>query len=130
MGVWSTNAERRRILPGLRTPLRNQARPRNADLRRIELITTIRIVGLAMASGTRKSKCEFRRIVASEPVSAPELETVERLLARFVALTYAAEHPDLFGGGTVEPPGGQNFSSAAVPLVAQTVLSTEAAQYE
>jgi hypothetical protein len=83
-----------------------------------------------MASGTRKSKCRFRRIVASEPVSAPELETAERLLARFVALAYAAEQPDLFAGGTAEPPGGETFSSSAVPLVAQTVSSTEVAQYE
>ena len=67
----------------------------------------------------------------SEPVSAPELETAERLLARLVALAYAAEHPDAFAAGTIEPPGGPTFSSSsAVPLVAQTVSSTEVAQYE
>jgi len=83
-----------------------------------------------MPSGTRKSKCTFRRIAAPQPVSAPEFETAERLLARFVALEYAAEHPDLFAGGTTEPPGGQTFSSSAVPLIAQTLSSTEVAQYE
>ena len=79
-----------------------------------------------MASGTRKSKCTFRRIAASQPVSAAELETAEQLLARFVALAYAAENPDLFPGGIAEPHGGQT-SSSAVPLVAPTVSSTEAA---
>jgi hypothetical protein len=83
-----------------------------------------------MPSGTRKSKCTFRSIVALEPISAAELDTAERLLARFVALTYAAEYPDLFTPGTVEPPSGPAFSSSAVPLVAQTVSSTEVAQYE
>ena len=49
-----------------------------------------------MPSETRKLKCTFRSIVAPEPISASELDTAERLLARFVALAYAAEHPDLF----------------------------------
>ena len=83
-----------------------------------------------MASGTRKSKCTFRRIAASQPVSAAELETAEQLLARFVALAYAAENPDLFPGGIAEPPGGQTFPASAVPLLAPTVSSTEAAQNE
>ena len=83
-----------------------------------------------MPSGTRKSKCTFRRIAVPQPVSASESETAERLLARFVALAYTAEHPDLFAAGTTEPPDGPTFSSSAVPLVAQTVSSTEAAQYE
>jgi len=83
-----------------------------------------------MPSGTRKSKCTFRRTVASEPISASELETAERLLARFVALAYAAEHPDLFKAGTIEALGGPTFSSSAVSLVAQTVSSIEVAQYE
>jgi len=37
------------------------------------------------------------------------MDTAERLLARFVALAYAAEHPDLFTPGTDEPPGGAEF---------------------
>jgi hypothetical protein len=49
-----------------------------------------------MTDGGGKSKCTFRRIVAPELISASELETVERLLARFVALAYAADNPDLF----------------------------------
>jgi hypothetical protein len=83
-----------------------------------------------MPSGTRKSKCTFRRIVAPEPISAPELETAERLLARFVALAYASEHPDLFTPGTDEPPSRPTFSSSAVTLVARTVSAAEVAQYE
>jgi hypothetical protein len=83
-----------------------------------------------MPSGNRKSKCAFRSIVASEPISASELETAERLLARFVALAYAAEHPDLFAVGTVEPLGGPAFSSSAVPLGTQAASSIEVAQYE
>ena len=56
-----------------------------------------------MPGGTRKSKCTFSRIVAPEPISTSELETAERLLARFVALAYAGEHPDLFTPGRDEP---------------------------
>ena len=81
-----------------------------------------------MPSG--KSKCTFRRIVAPEPISAPELDTAERLLARFVALAYAAEHPDLFTSGTGEPPNRPIFAGSAVPLVAQTASTTEVAQHE
>ena len=49
-----------------------------------------------MPAGARKSKFAFRRILAPEPISAAELNAVERLLARFVALAYAGDHPDLF----------------------------------
>jgi hypothetical protein len=83
-----------------------------------------------MPSGTRKSKCTFRRIAAPEHISASELDTVERLLARFVALAYAGEHPDLFTSRTDEPPSGPTLSSSAVTLVARTVSVAEVAQYE
>ena len=82
-----------------------------------------------MSSGTRKSKCTFRGIVAPEPISASELGTAERLLARFVALAYASDHPDLFTPGTDEPPDGP-LSSSAVTLVARTASLAEVAQYE
>ncbi|MBM3738739.1 MAG: hypothetical protein FJW39_23425 [Acidobacteria bacterium] len=49
-----------------------------------------------MPAATRKSKCTFRRIVASDPVSPAQLEAAERILARFVALAYAGDHPNLF----------------------------------
>ena len=49
-----------------------------------------------MPTRAGEKKCAFRRTVAAEPISAPELETAERLLARFVALAYAGDHPDLF----------------------------------
>jgi hypothetical protein len=83
-----------------------------------------------MPSGTRKSKCTFRKIVASEPSSVSELDTAERILARFVALAYAGDHPDLFTPGTDERPDGPTLSSSAVPLVARTVSAAEVAQYE
>lgn len=83
-----------------------------------------------MPSGTGKSKCTFIRIIAHEPISTSELDTAERLLARFVALAYAGEHPDLFKPGTDEPPGGPTFSSSAVTLVARTVSAAEVPQYE
>jgi hypothetical protein len=73
-----------------------------------------------MTDGAGKSKCTFRRILASEPISASELETAERLLARIVAVAYADEHRDLFTPGTDEPPsvnGGPTLSSSAVPWV-------------
>jgi len=49
-----------------------------------------------MPAGAGKSKFAFRRILAPEPISALELDAMERLLARFVALAYAGDHPDLF----------------------------------
>jgi len=83
-----------------------------------------------MPSGTRKSKCVFRRIIAPDPIPASELDTVERVLARFVALAYAGEHPDLFTPGKDEPPSGPSLSSSAVTLVARTASMAEVAQYE
>jgi hypothetical protein len=83
-----------------------------------------------MPSGTRKSRCTFRRIVAPEPISTSELDAAERLLARFVALAYAGEHPDLFTPGTNKPPSGPTSPSSAVTLVAPTVSAAEVAQYE
>ena len=83
-----------------------------------------------MPSGTRKSQCTFRRIVAPEPISASELDTAERILARFVALAYAGEHPDLFTPGTDDSPAGPTFSPSAVTLVARTVLAAEVVQNE
>jgi hypothetical protein len=46
-----------------------------------------------MPSGNGKSKCTFRRIVAPESISAAELDTMERILARLVALAYTRHHP-------------------------------------
>jgi hypothetical protein len=82
-----------------------------------------------MPSGTRKSKCTFRGIVAPKPISASELDTAERVLARFVALAYVGDHPDLFTVGTDEPPD-RPLSSSAVTLVARTVSVAEVTQYE
>jgi hypothetical protein len=82
-----------------------------------------------MPSGTRKSKCTFRGIVAPEPISASELGTAERVIARFVALAYASDHPDLFTVGTDAPPE-EPLSSSAVTLVARTALAAEVTQYE
>ncbi len=83
-----------------------------------------------MRSGTRKSECRFRTIAAPEPISPSELYTAERVLARFVALAYAGDHPSLFTPGTDEPPDGPTPASPAVPLVPKAVLAAEVAQYE
>jgi hypothetical protein len=56
-----------------------------------------------MPAGAGKSKGTFRRIVAPAPVSASELEAAELILARFLALAYADEHPDLFSSKTAKP---------------------------
>ena len=53
-----------------------------------------------MPSRASKSKLAFQRTVAPEPIAASELDSAERILARFVALAYAGDHPDLF---TAEP---------------------------
>jgi hypothetical protein len=49
-----------------------------------------------MPAGTGKSKCTFRRILASDAISASELKAAERIVARFVALAYARDNPGLF----------------------------------
>jgi len=82
-----------------------------------------------MPSGTRKSKCTFRGIVAPEPISASELDTAERVLVRLVALAYASDHPDRFTLGTDEPPE-KPPSPSAVTLVARTASAAEVTQYE
>jgi hypothetical protein len=97
-----------------------------------------------MPSGTRKAKCTFRRIAASKPISASELETAERLLARFVALAYARDNPDLFSSeankrelaalpgssGHARRCDGPGFSCSEVPLLARTAAAVDATQYE
>ena len=67
-----------------------------------------------MPSGTRKSKCTFRGIVAPEPISASELGIAESILARFVALAYAGDHQDLFSSKADAPEGNasRNFGHA------------------
>jgi hypothetical protein len=95
-----------------------------------------------MPAGAGKSKCTFRRIVAPAPVSASELEAAERILARFVALAYAAEHPDLFSSKSAKPETAESSSDytsrndgpalacSGVPLVARTTVAVEIAQHE
>jgi hypothetical protein len=56
-----------------------------------------------MLAGAGKSKFAFHRILAPEPISVLELDAVERLLARFVALAYAGDHPDLFSSAADMP---------------------------
>ena len=44
------------------------------------------------------SKCKLavRKTVVSEPISAPDVDIAERILARLVALAYAGDHPEFF----------------------------------
>jgi hypothetical protein len=97
-----------------------------------------------MPAGASKSKCAFRRIVASDAISAPELAVAERILARLVALAYAGDNPDLFSseadqagtGGTSgssdqgSRSDGSAFSCSALPLVARTAAAAEIGQHE
>jgi hypothetical protein len=62
-----------------------------------------------------KSKLAVRKIVVPVPITASELDTVERILARFVALTYVADRPNLFTAETEEKPVVSILSSSAVP---------------
>lgn len=55
-----------------------------------------------MATRACKSKLAFQRTVAPEPVTVSELDSAERILARFVALAYVGDHPDHVSGGTEE----------------------------
>jgi hypothetical protein len=38
-------------------------------------------------------------MVAPEPIAASESDAAERIIARFVALAYVDDHPDLFTSG-------------------------------
>jgi hypothetical protein len=66
---------------------------------------------MTMPSGTKKSKCAFRKVLALEPVSASDSNCAERILARFVALAYAADYPILFTPGTDEALNGTHSLS-------------------
>jgi hypothetical protein len=57
-----------------------------------------------------RTKLVVQRTLAPEPIAPSELETVERILARFVALAYVGDNPDLFAAGT-EP-----IEHSAVPI--------------
>lgn len=58
-----------------------------------------------MTKEASKSKLAFRKTVASEAIAASEFDTAERILARFVALAYAGDHPEAFTDETKEYPG-------------------------
>jgi hypothetical protein len=63
-----------------------------------------------MPRGTRKLKCAFRRSIAPDPISGSDLDTVERILAQFVARAYASDHPDFFTTETGESCDGPMLS--------------------
>lgn len=65
-----------------------------------------------MPSRASKSSLAFRKTVALDPIAVSELDTAERILARFVALAYAGDHPDLFAAGT------EVQTASTVPAVA------------
>jgi hypothetical protein len=75
-----------------------------------------------MQSQASKSKLVVRKIVAPEPITASELDTAQRILARFVALAYVGDHPDLFAAGTEEQPISTVPSSSVVTSVAPNGL--------
>ena len=73
-------------------------------------------VGTQMPTEARKPRISFRRMVLPEPIAELELVAAERILARLVALAFAADHPDLFtsetevqAGVTVPPPSVLTF---------------------
>ena len=45
----------------------------------------------------QRNKFKIIRTASTEPMSARDLETVEAILARMVALAYVADHPGVFG---------------------------------
>jgi hypothetical protein len=71
-----------------------------------------------MPGQARRSNLTVRRMVAPEPIASSESETLERILARLVALAYAGDHPDLFPAGIEEQPGVPILDSFAVSFVA------------
>lgn len=83
-----------------------------------------------MASQANKSKLAIRKMVATESISASDLDNAERILARLVALGYVGDHPDLFKAGSGEQSGLAILSSSAVPSLAPTALVTEDAEHE
>lgn len=57
-------------------------------------------------------------MVAPEPIDASAFEAAERTLARFVALAYVGDHPDLFSAENKEQSGVPVLSPFEVPFVA------------
>ena len=57
-----------------------------------------------MPSRASTPKLAVRKTVASEAIAASEVEIAERILARFVALAYIGDHPDLIAADTEEQP--------------------------
>jgi len=57
-------------------------------------------------------------MIASETIAASEHEAAERVLARFVALAYLSDHPDVATDRTNARPGVTVPSSSVVPFVA------------
>jgi hypothetical protein len=43
-----------------------------------------------------------QRTLAPEPIAASEFDTAEHILARFVALAYVGDHPELLTAGQYE----------------------------
>jgi hypothetical protein len=71
-----------------------------------------------MSSEAGKQKLAINRIVAPESISDAEWDGVERSLARFVALAYFGDHPDLCTAGTERS------------LFAEVPLGTEGGQHD
>ena len=77
-----------------------------------------------MPRGTTRPKCAFRKVIAPEAVPSSESNCAERILARFVALAYAADHAVMFTSGTDEVLNGTDPVSE-VPSLAQMTSTTE-----
>jgi len=69
------------------------------------------VLGLDSGSRPRERECSkrgpmaktfsFERSITFEnPMTAAELDSAERVLARLIAAAYAADHPELFGANT------------------------------
>jgi hypothetical protein len=49
-----------------------------------------------MATRKATSKIKMNKIIAADPIVAPEMETAECILAHLIAVAYLADHPEFF----------------------------------
>jgi hypothetical protein len=66
-----------------------------------------------------KTKLAVRRVLAREPIRPSDLDSAERALARFAALAYVSDHPNIFVNGNTRDSGESLLSPTALPLVAE-----------
>lgn len=77
-----------------------------------------------MAKKQPKRRLRVAKGLAPDPLSTADLEAAEDTLARLVALSYRADHPDLFGA---QQSGAEDVQAVRLPVheIAQQPVGAE-----